>query len=326
MKAIKYARYGSPDVLQIVEIQKPTPKDDEVLIKICASSINSYDSRIKAGKPFLVRLRAGLFRPHKDIIPGCDVTGIIEAAGKDIRDFKVGDEIFGCLADGSGDSAYAEYVCAKESVLAPKPASISFEQAASLPMAAVTALQGLRMAGDIKPGQKILVNGASGGVGTFAVQIAKALGAEVTAVCSGRNADMLRAIGADFVLDYAKEDFVQSGKTYDAIMDVVANHSLADVRRALKPNGTCVEIGFSTFGHSLRTLLFGKRSAAKDGKSVVMLMANNSTREDLIFMSDLMQAGKITPVIDGVYPLEDIQKAFWYYEREHAKGKVVIKM
>ena len=325
MRAITCTKYGHPDVLKLIEVKKPIPKDDEVLIKIHASSINSYDWRIMRGKPFMVRL-AGLLKSRKNKILGCDVAGKIEAVGKSNRKFKVGDEIYGCLADNSGDSTYAEYVCAKENILAIKPLEISFEQAASVPMAAVTALQGLRDVGNIKTGQKVLINGASGGVGTFAVQIAKAYGAEVTGVCSKRNIEIVRSIGADYVIDYTTEDFAKNGKQYDLILDVAANYSLSDYRHSLNPNGICVVAGFSKLSHTLKVGVFGKRTAKKDGKKIVLLLADNRKSDDLIFMNELLKSGKVVPVIDDVYSLHEVRKAFTYFENEHAQGKVVLRM
>ncbi|MHC6204123.1 NAD(P)-dependent alcohol dehydrogenase [Breznakiellaceae bacterium SP9] len=326
MKAINCAQYGSPDVLKLIETEKPTPKDDEVLVKIHTSSINSYDWRIMRGNPFLVRLREGLFKPKKNKILGTDIAGIVEAVGKSIKNFSIGDKVYGCMADSSGDGGFAEYKCAKESVLAPVPSGITLEQAASVPMAAVTALQGLRDVGEIQKGQKVLINGASGGVGTFAVQLAKYFGAEVTGVCSTRNAEMVRSIGADHVIDYTKEDYTQSGQQYDLILDIVANHTLSECRRTLKPNGTCAVVGFSTLGFVMKIMLFGKKTVKKDGKKVALVMANNTRGQDLAFLNPLLESEKVVPVIDGRYTLGNIQKAFEYFEKEHAKGKVVIKV
>ena len=325
MKAICCPQYGKPDVLKLVDTKMPTPKEDEVLIEVHAASINSYDDRIMQGKPFLVRLREGLWRPRggKKIL-GADIAGKVEAVGKSVTSLAVGDRVYGCLADTSGDSGFAEYACAKASVLAPMPEGFSFEQAAALPMAAVTALQGLRDMGRIKPGQKVLINGASGGVGTFAVQIAKAFGAEVTGVCSGRNTAMVRAIGADTVIDYTKEDFIQRNEQYDLILDIAANRSLTEYRQALKPDGVCAVVGFSSIGFLIRLMLFGQKSTKKDGKKLALVMADNTKRQDLIFLNELFEAGKLTPIIDGCYPLVETKKAFEYFEKEHAKGKVVL--
>lgn len=322
MNAVIRRQYGSPEVLSLAQLAKPTPADDEVLIRVRASSINAYDWRIMRGDPFLVRLSCGLFKPKSTRL-GADVAGTVEAVGKNVQDMCVGDAVFGCLADGNGNCAFSEYVCAKPSILAPKPEAVTFEMVATLPMAAVTALQGLRDAGQIKAGQRVLINGASGGVGTFAVQIAKAFGAEVTGVCSARNLDMVQHIGADHVIDYSREDFAQGDQQYDLILDNVANHTLAEFRRALRPNGRCVVVGFSTLAHVARVMLFGSR-ATKENKKIVMLMADNTKQEDLLFLAGLLENGKVTPVVDGCYPLCDIGKAFRYFEQEHAKGKVVI--
>ncbi len=326
MKAIICTRYGAPDVLKVVDAEKPIPKDNEVLVKIHASSINSYDWHIMRGSPFLVRLREGLFKPKKIKILGTDIAGIVESVGKSIKSFAVGDRVYGCMADSSGDGGYAEYKCAKESVLAPIPSGITFEQAASVPMAAVTALQGLREIGKIKKGQQVLINGASGGVGTFAVQLAKSFGAEVTGVCSTRNAEMVRSIGADHVIDYTKEDYTQSRQQYDLILDIVANHTLSECRRALKPDGTCAVVGFSTMGFVLKIGMLGNKTAKTDGKTIKMVMADNTKSQDLVFLNQLLELGKVVPVIDGCYPFGDIQKAFEYFEKEHPKGKVVIEV
>lgn len=326
MKAINCAQYGSSDVLKMIEAEQPKPKENEVLVRIHASSINSYDWHIMRGSPVLVRLREGLFKPKKNKILGTDIAGIVEAVGKRATNFAAGDRVYGCMADSSGDGGYAEYKCVKESVLALVPSGITLEQAASVPMAAVTALQGLRDVGKIQKGQKILINGASGGVGTFAVQLAKFFGAEVTGVCSTRNAEMVRSIGADHVIDYTKEDYTQSGQQYDLILDVVANHTLEECRRALKANGTCAVVGFSSIGFVLKIGLYGKKTTKKDGRKIMMVMADNTKSRDLIFLNHLLESKKVVPVIDGCYQLDDIQKAFDYFEKEHPKGKVIIKV
>ena len=325
MKAVCCPRYGTYEVLKLVEIEKPSPKDNEVLMKVHAASINSHDDRIMRGKPILVRFREGLFTPRRGKkILGTDIAGTVEAVGKSVTGFSIGDRVFGCIADTSGGNGFAEYACAKASELAPIPKGISFEQAASVPMAAVTALQGLRDAGKIRQGQKVLVNGASGGVGTFAVQIAKAFGAEVTGVCSSRNIDMVRSIGADYVIDYTKEDFTKSGLEYDLILDIAANHSLAEYRQALKPNGICAVIGFSTFAFLFKIMLFGKQTTKKDGKILALVMADNTKSGDLLVLNQLLESGKVSPVIDGSYSIDETAKAFQYFQKEHAKGKVII--
>lgn len=326
MKALIAPQYGSPDTLEISDIAIPTIKDNEVLIKVYASSINSHDHRTLKGKPFLVRLKYGLFKPQKNNILGTDIAGVVETVGKNVTKYKAGDAVYGCLADNGGGGGFAEYVCAAENTIAFAAQGISYEEAASLPMAAVTALQGLRDLGKIRAGQKVLINGASGGVGSFAVQIAKAYNTEVTAVCSNRNIQFLRDIGADHVIDYAKADFSQDNKTYDLIIDIAANHSLREIRRVLKPNGTCVVIGFSCFSYLLQVMLKGAGKAKNQNKNVVMLMADNSKKEDLDFINTLYESQKLKPLIDEVYTLDNAKKAFEYFEKEHARGKVVIKI
>ena len=325
MKAIVCSKYGSPDKLQWKDAVKPSPKEDEVLIRVHAASMNSYDVRMMRGKPFFIRFKEGLFKPGNKIL-GADIAGVVEACGKNVTDFVIGDAVFGCLADKSGDAGFAEYACAAESVLAHKPESISFEQAASVPMAAVTALQGLRDVGHIRSGMEVLINGASGGVGTFAVQLAKSFNTKVTGVCSRSNMNMVHSIGADHVIDYTVDDFTQNGKQYDLILDIAANHTPTEYRRALKSNGICVVAGFSTMRHLFKNILFGKRTTKKDGKKIILVMADNSKRQDLLFMNEQLESGKVIPLIDGIYPLHEAAKAFHYFEKEHAKGKVILSM
>ncbi len=325
MKAIICTQYGSADVLRQIEVEKPIPKKDEVLVKICASSINSADWRIMRGSPLLVRLQEGPFHPKRNKIRGMDIAGVVESVGENVVAFAVGDEVYGCMGD-SGGGGYAEYTCAKESALAPIPEGVTMERAASIPMAAVTALQGLRDVGGIKAGQQVLVNGASGGVGTFAVQLAKSFGAEVTGVCSKQNAEMVRSLGANHIIDYAKENYTKNGRQYDLILDIVANHSLVDCRRALKPNGTCAVVGFSSLGMVMKIMLFGRRASKNEGKKIAQVLANNTKGQDLVFLNRLLKTGDVKPVIDGCYSWGEIKKAFEYFEKEHAKGKVVIKV
>src|SRR5437588_11520260 len=252
MRAIVYHTYGSPDVLKLEEVQKPVPQDDEVLVKVHATSVNAGDWHLLRAKPFLMRLMGyGLLKPKNSIL-GSDIAGRVEAVGRNVTQFQQDDEVFGNIRGG-----FAEYVCAREDALVLKPANLSFEEAAAVPMAAVTALQGLRDKGQIQPGQKVLIHGASGGVGTFAVQIAKSFGAEVTGVCSTRNLDMARSIGADQVIDYTQEDFTQNGQRYDLIFDAVGNRSVSDCKRALSPNGICAVAGFTTLSHLLQVLVLG---------------------------------------------------------------------
>ena len=324
MKAIICPRYGSPDVLQLREVEKPVPQEDEVLIQIHAASLNSRDLRMLRANPFFMRLMpGGLFRPKNKIL-GADVAGRVEAIGSNVKQFKPGDEVFGYLPSATGRGTFAEYVCAKENLITLKPANLTFEQAAAVPLAAMTALQGLRDNGNIQPGQKVLINGASGGVGTFAVQIAKAFGAEVTAVCSTRNLEMVRSLGADHVIDYKKEDFTQNGQQYDLILAVNGYHPISDYLRALKPEGTYVVAGGSMV-QLFQAASNGKRISKTGGQKiyVVSLVQN---QKDLIFIKELLESGKIMPVIDGCYPLSKTPEAFWYFEKEHPKGKVVISV
>jgi NADPH:quinone reductase-like Zn-dependent oxidoreductase len=324
MKAIVCPKYGSPDVLQLQEVVKPAPRDKEVLIKIHAASINARDWRGMRANPFFIRLMAGGLLKPKNPILGADVAGQVEAVGSSVKQFKPGDEVFGYLPSATGRGTFAEYVCAKENLIMLKPANLTFEQAAAVPLAAMTALQGLRDNGNIQPGQKVLINGASGGVGTFAVQIAKAFGAEVTGVCSTRNLEMVRSIGADHVIDYQKVDFTQSGKQYDLILAVKGYHPISDYLRALKPQGTYVVAG----GSMLQLIQAGsnkKRNSNTGGQKIVVASLVQS-QKDLNFIKELLESGKIMPVIDGCYPLSKTPEAFWYFEKEHPKGKVVISV
>jgi NADPH:quinone reductase-like Zn-dependent oxidoreductase len=323
MKAVVYSDYGSPDVLEIRDIKKPVPNDDQVLIKVRAASINPLDWHFIEGTPYIMRLGVGLRKP-KDPRLGVDMSGQVEAVGKNVTLFKPGDEVF-----GGRNGAFAEYVCARaDRAIALKPANITFEQAASVPIAAITALQGLRDKGKIQPGQKVLINGASGGVGTFAVQIAKSFGAEVTGVCSTRNLDLVRSLGADHVIDYTKEDFTKGEQRYDLILDNVGNQPLSGFRHALQPKGICVMIGgggpndgglIGPMGRPVKALLMSPFVSQKMG----MFMAELN-KSDLTILADMMQSGKVTPVIDRMYPLSQIAEAIRYLEQGHARGKVVI--
>ncbi len=317
MKAIVYHKYGSPDVLKLEEVEKPTPKDNEVLVKVHAASVNAADWHILRGKPFLVRLMGfGLLKPKNKIL-GSDIAGRVEAVGRNVKQFQPGDEVFGTIRGG-----FAEYVCAREDALALKPANLSFEEAAAVPMAAVTALQGLRDKGQIQPGQKVLINGASGGVGTFAVQIAKSFGAEVTGVCSTRNVDMLRSIGADQVIDYTQEDFTQNGQGYDLILAANGYHWISDYKRALRPRGTYVMTGGS-MAQIFQAMLLGPWISITGSKKMGSLTAKLN-QKDLVFMKELLKAGKVVPVIERRYPLRETAEALRYLEEGHARGKVVI--
>ena len=322
MKAIVCTKYGLPDVLQLQEAAKPAPRDDEVLIKIHAASINSRDWRMMRAKPFFIRLRPGGFLQPKNKILGADVAGRIESIGNNVKQFKPGDEVFGYLPSATGRGTFAEYVCANENAIALKPVNLTFEQAAAVPLAAMTALQGLRDNGNIQPGQKVLINGASGGVGTFAVQIAKAFGAEVTAVCSTRNLDMVRSIGADHAIDYTREDFTRNGQRYDLILAVNGYHPISDYLRALGPEGAYVVAGGSMF--QLIQAASNRNRISKTGEQKISVASLVQSQKGLIFMKELVESGKVIPVIDGCYPLSKIAEAFWYFEKEHAKGKVVI--
>jgi NADPH:quinone reductase-like Zn-dependent oxidoreductase len=324
MKAIVCTKYGSPNVLQLQEVAKPAPQDDEVLIKIHGASINSRDWRLMRANPFFIRLRPGGFLQPKNKILGGDVAGQIEAVGSSVKQFKPGDEVFGYLPSATGRGTFAEYVCANENAIALKPVNLTFEQAAAVPLAALTALQGLQDNGNIQPGQKVLINGASGGVGTFAVQIAKAFGAEVTAVCSTRNLEMVRALGADHVIDYKKEDFTQNGQHYDLILAVNGYHPISGYLNALKPEGIYVVVGGSML--QLIHAASNKRRNSNTGGQKTYIASLVQSKKDLIFIKELLESRKIMPVIDGCYPLSKTTEAFWYFEKEHPKGKVVISV
>ncbi len=317
MKAIVYRQFGSPDVLNCEEIEKPTPGDGDVLIRVRAAALNPLDWKLMEGKPLLLRLFVG---PGKVKRPGVDVAGVVEAVGRNVTQFKPGDEVFGACR-----GALADYVCTAESAVAKKPENVTFEQAASASIAAFTALQGLRDKGQIQAGQKVLINGAAGGVGTFAVQIAKHFGAEVTGVCSTRNVELTRSIGADHVIDYTQQDFTTGEQKYDLILDCYANHSLTDVRRVLQPKGCYVVVGGPDAG--LIAILSGILKllvvAPFISQKVGMFMAKRS-KGDLNIIAELMQSGKVTPVIDRSYELSQVAEAVRYLEAGHARGKVVI--
>jgi NADPH:quinone reductase-like Zn-dependent oxidoreductase len=335
MKAAVYRSYGPPDVVvQIEDVEKPVPKGNEVLIEVRSASVNPLDGALMKGRPYIARIMTGLRKPNITRL-GVDVAGQVEAVGRDVTQFKPGDEVFGsCIRDpqASGvkvwdcQGAFAEYVCAPESTVAMKPDSVTFEQAASAPVPAFTALQGLRDKGHIQPGQKVLINGAGGGVGTFAVQIAKSFGAEVTGVCSRKNVDMVRSLGADQVIDYTQEDFTKSGQRYDLLFDCVGNHSLSASRRVLNPKGICIMVGDRS-GRGISGVLARLIAALVlswfvSQKLVTFLARPN--KEDLTIMRDLMATGKLTPVIDRRYSLSEVPKAIRYLGEGHARGKVVI--
>jgi NADPH:quinone reductase-like Zn-dependent oxidoreductase len=322
MKAIVYDKYGPPDVLQLKEVEKPTPKDDEILIKVQASSVNWGDWHNLRADPFLVRLASGLLRPKNKIL-GFDVAGRVEAAGANVKQLQPGDELFGDIY-AYGGGAFAEYASVPEKALALKPGNLTFEQAAAVPVAAVTALQGLRDQGHIQPGAKVLINGASGGVGTFAVQLAKCLGAEVTGVCSTRNLEMVRSLGADQVIDYTQEDVTQNGQRYDLIIDNVGNAAVYKrlYQRSLSPTGICVIIAGSFF----LQLFLGPWMTRTGGNKIGTFMTDGTKIEDLIFIKGLLEAGEVIPVIDRCYPLSEVPEAMRYLEGGHARGKVVIQI
>jgi len=323
MKAAIYAKYGPPDVVQIADVEKPVPKDDEVLIKVHAASVNPLDWHYIRGTPYVIHLLAGLRKP-KDQRLGVDVAGEVEVVGKNVIQLKPGDAVF-----GSCHGAFAEYVCTSELAVVVKPDNVTFEQAAAVPVAAYTALQGLRDRGKIQPGQKVLINGAAGGVGTFAVQIAKSYGAEVTAICSTRNVDMVQSLGATHVIDYTQTDFTKSAQRYDIFFDLVANHSLAACTRVLNPQGTYIPAGGEGGRWMARALARGITtlvlSRFLSQKLVAFFMAQPS-KEDLNIMRELLQSGRVTPVIDRSYKLNEVSAAIGYLETRHARGKVVITL
>jgi NADPH:quinone reductase-like Zn-dependent oxidoreductase len=320
MKAIVYHNYGSPDVLKLVEIEKPAPRDDEVLIKVYAASANMGDRHLLRSDSLMFRLFTGLLKPKYPIL-GADVAGRVEAIGRNVKQFQPGDEVFGDLSM-CGRGGFAEYVCARENALVLKPANMTFEEAAAVPVAGVTALQGLRDKGQIKAGQQVLINGASGGVGTFAVQIAKAFGAEVTGVCSTRNVDLVRSLGVDHVIDYTREDFTQNGQRYDLILAANGYLPIWAYQRALRPKGRYVTSGGSMAQFWQATLLGPWMSMTGRNKMGNVLARPNQM--DLVCMKELLEGGKVVPVIERRYPLSETVSALRYVEEGHAKGKVVI--
>src|SRR6059058_1093907 len=326
MKAIVYCDYGLAN-LKLADIAKPTPTDDQILVKVHAASVNPLDWHFIEGTPKIMRAMGVGLRKPKDPRLGVDFAGTVEAVGKNVTQFKAGDEVF-----GGRDGAFAEYVCPRaDRAVTLKPANITFEQAASVNIAAITALQGVRDKGKVQPGQRVLINGASGGVGTFAVQIAKSMGADVTGVCSTRNLDMVRSLGADHVIDYTKEDFTKGDQRYDVILDNVANHSLSECRRVLNPDGRYVLIGGGGVNesrwlgpgltHAFKAMFLSKFVSQKMG-----MMLAELNQKDLAAMADLMQSGKVTPVIDRTYNLSELPQAIQYLEQGHARGKVVISV
>lgn len=324
MKTIHYTQYGSPEVLKLVDVEQPTPKPDEVLVKIHAASVNALDWRMMRATPFLARLENGLFKPKNPRL-GADIAGRVEAVGSAVTRIKVGDVVYG---DSwlSGLGGFAEYVCVRESGLVVKPSRLSFEEAAAIPLAALTALQGLRDVGQIQAGQHVLINGASGGVGTFAVQIAKALGAQVTAVSSTRNQALVRSIGADHTVDYTREDFTQHAGRYDLIFCAVGNQSISAYRRALTPTGRAVVVGFTNLSRLFEHLILAPIRSKLGGQPVGMMGTVKPNQPDLARVNDWVQAGLITPVLDRCYPLTQLADAIGYVEMGRARGKVVISI
>ncbi len=314
MKAIVQSAYGGSEVLELKEIDKPAVTDDDVLVRVHAAAINAGDVFMMRGVPWMVRLSVGFPRP-KNHVPGWDMAGCVEAVGKSVTGFRPGDEVF-----GSYSRTLAEYVRAPEGKIATKPANLTFEQAAAVPTAAITALVELRDAGKVQPGQQVLINGASGGVGTFAVQIAKSLGADVTGVCSTRNVEMVRSIGADHVIDYTQEDFTKGPRRYDLILDNVGNHSFSDLRRALTPQGKVQpNTGHAGMGYVIKA--FALSMFLRSQGSMLLAVPKH---EDLVLLGELIEAGKVTPVIDRTYPFSETPEAFGYLDEGHAQGKVVI--
>ena len=319
MRAMVYEKYGSPEVLELREIEKPTPKEDEVLIKVQAASVNAMDYRFLTGTPLLARLMAGLLKPKHKVL-GLDVAGRVEAVGVNFKQFQPGDDVF---ALSMNHGAFAEYICVPESqiIMVLKPVNMSFEEAASVPFSALSAQTCLRDLGQLQPGQKVLINGASGAVGTFAVQIAKSYGADVTGVCSARNLDTVRSIGADKVIDYTQEDFTQSEGRYDLIVDAVRNSSFSDCKRALTSEGTYVTTAVSP------ALILQQQWVSMTGsQKMVPMVPKKLVTRDLQDLKELLEAGGIKPVIDRSYPLSEVPEALRYYRKGHARGKIVITM
>jgi len=322
MKAIVYTMYGPPEILEFKEVKKPVRKEKEVLVKVHAASANPADWHLIRGEPRFARLSFGLFKPGNQI-PGIDIAGEVEAIGKKVTSLKPGDEVFGGTSWGGG---FAEYVCVSAEKLVLKPAGLSYEEAAAVPVAGLTALQGLRHRGTIGPGQMVLINGASGGVGTFAVQIAKSMGAEVTGVCSSLNRELVRSIGADHVIDYTQRDFTRNDRKYDFIFDAVGNRTVTEYKRALTQNGICVIAGFTTMGRMLNHMLLGPLHSSSGGKWIGMMGTAQGNQKDLTTLTELLESGTIKPVIDRKYRLENTAEAIRYLEERHARGKVIIQV
>ena len=319
MKAIAFTEYGSPDVLHLDEIDRPVPEDDQVLVRVMAASLNPLDWHSMRGEPFIMRASGGLTKPKANGL-GADLAGRVEAIGQNVSGFQLGDEVFGISI-----KTCAEYVRVSQDGIVPKPVNLTFEQAAAVPVAGLTALQGLRTRAQVQPGQKVLINGAAGGVGTFAVQIAKAFGAEVTGVCSTRNLDLVRSIGADHVIDYTSQDFTEGDERYDVLFDAVGKRSLSECRRVLKARGTLVIVGAAD-GRWIGPLVPPLKATVLNRfvRQRLLWFVSNRDKADLLLLKDLIETGKVTPVIDRVYPLHDVPAAMRYLEEGHARGKVII--
>jgi NADPH:quinone reductase-like Zn-dependent oxidoreductase len=320
MKAILFPKYGSPDVLQLTEVDKPRPNENQVLIKVIAAAVNPLDWHGMRGEPFIARMGNGIRKP-KDQRLGADIAGRVEAVGKNVTDLKPGDEIFGAIGAGG----FAEYACTREKNLVLKPGNISFEEAAAAPVVGLTAIQGFRHAGGVRAGQKVLVNGAAGGIGTFAVQYAKSCEAEVTGVCSTRNVDLVRSIGADHVIDYTREDFTRTTEKYDLIYCAIGNRTAYAYRRALKPGGICVIAGFTSMFLLFEGMLLGPLASRGD-KKVTRMGISNTNKEDMLLIKELLETRKVVPYIDRRYPLHETAEAIRYVETLHARGKVIINV
>jgi NADPH:quinone reductase-like Zn-dependent oxidoreductase len=322
MKALTYDKYGSPDILELRQIDKPVVTDDDVLVRVHATSVNPVDWHTMTGTPYLVRLESGLRKPKREVL-GVDFAGTVEAIGRNVKQFQPGDEVFGAKS-----GAFAEYVCVREDrVVGQKPANVTFEQAAAVPVAAISALQGLRDKGQIRSGQRVLINGASGGVGTFAVQIAKSFGAEVTGVCSTRNVDTVRSIGADHVIDYTEEDFTRGEQRYDLLLDIAGNRSWSDYRRVLNEKATLVVVGGPKGNHWIGPLSQAVKlrlSSLAGSRRVVAPFLAKMKKEDLVVLQELLEAGTVTPVLDRQYELSEVPEALRYLGEGHAQGKVVV--
>lgn len=321
MKAIVYTKYGGPEQLREMEVEKPVPKKDEVLVKVVAASINSWDWDLLRGHHLIIRLLSGIFKPRHRVL-GADIAGVVEAVGENVTDFSPGDAVFGDIA-GAGFGGFAEYVSVPGKLLAKKPASLHFEQAAALPQAGLLMLQGLRYKKPLQPGQHLLINGAGGGVGTLALQYAKAMGCEVTCVDKESKSALLRSLGSDHFIDFNRENYTRNGIQYDYILDVIAHHSITDYKRALKPGGVFSMIGGSMGGLLLKFMLFGPLVSAWSGKKMG-LMGYRPTRKDMEELGQLVEQGKMNPIIDKVFPLQQTEAAFRYFEQGDFKGKIII--